>query len=288
MPTPTSLLVVLMYVILFLLFPPRRSRWTWVGAALGIVVLAAAITYPSIKTSQVCEITILDSTVGLDGVVVAPGGERLVFSGARPLWPGQKGGGPGPLPAYLHWRLYRTLDAVVALPLNSRNAPELLALAQEFRVGGFWWRQERQPEGPMVELINLLGDQGKPARSLDRGNPPQALGEVFLAYPSWEGGQAGALEVTYQGRRVLLLPPLRRAALLKLPWPARDRPLAALVAPGDVPAELLKRLNPERLVLFGEPAEGKEFPSCPVFFSRWGAVSLHLAPGSVTVQEWSP
>jgi hypothetical protein len=163
----------------------------------------------------------------------------------------------------------------------------MLALAQQFQVGGFWWKQEGPAGKAMIELMNFLGDAGRPARSLDKGNPPRALGEVSLDYPGWDGGQGLALEVSYQGQRVLLLPPLRQKALLKLPWPL-DRPLAALVAPGDVPSEVLERLRPERLVVYGELTEGKDLPRWPINFTHKGAVSLYLDPGGLSVKEWTP
>jgi competence protein ComEC len=287
--TPTFWQVALCYALLGLLFPLRRTWWTWAGAGGAAAVLAGSVLLPSYLPAKGLEITVLDSNVGLEGVMVAPGGRRLAFSGARPLWPGQAGGGGGALPDYLHYRQFRRLDAVLALPVNRRNASSLLSLAKEFQVGGFWWRQERQPEGPMLELVNFLGDAGRPALSLDRGRPPRHLGDAVLAYLSWEGGQAWALEVTYRGQRVLILPPLRPAVLRKFPGSHPDRPLAALVAPAEAPAELLQRLHPQRLVLYGEaPPETTDAPLAPTWLTRLGTVSLALGPDGLTLTQWTP
>ena len=287
--TPTWLQVALFYGVLILLFPPRRSVLTWAAAALGTVVLAATVVLPLARSPQALEITVLDSNAGLDGMVVAPEGQRLIVTAAWDVWPGLKSGGQGPLPRYLHWCQFRRLDAVVALQLNTRNAQEMLTLAQQFEVGGFWWRG-RRPAGKVVDLLNLLGDAGRPGLSLERMNPPQSMGSISLAYPGWDKGQGVALVVTCQGRQALFLPPLRRAVVERLPGLTAS-PLTVLVASTDVPAAVVARLKPETLVLYGfrRPTANPETPSpLPTDFTRQGAVNLTITREGATCEQFRP
>ncbi|MEJ2071087.1 MAG: ComEC/Rec2 family competence protein [Syntrophobacterales bacterium] len=155
---------------------------TLVGTALVGAALMSSLGLTPGRGSTSGEITILDSNTGLDGVLVAPGGQRVVMTAAWDVWPGREGGGgPGALPNYLHWRQWRCLDAVLALKLNARNAQEMLALAQQFEIGGFWWAGSR-PAGKMIDLMNLLGDAGCPGLSLTSTrpplNPPTSLGDT--------------------------------------------------------------------------------------------------------------
>jgi competence protein ComEC len=288
-PSPTWLQVALIYAVIFLFFPQRRSTWTWAGAALGTAILAANIALPLLWTHQSCEIIVLDSYTGLDGILVAPGGQRVAVSAAYDIWPGWKGGGMGPLPGYLHWRQFRRLNAVLALNLNARNAQEMLTLAEQFEVGGFWWRG-RRPVGKVVDLMNLLGDAGRPGLSLDRMNPPTSLGGMSLAYPTWDRGWGAALKITYQGRQALILPPLRQTVVEKLPWP-EDSPLAVLVAPVDVPPSVVARLKPKSLVFYGSrgPEPQSANPSRPpTYLTREGAVTLTFTEKGAAFRQWRP
>jgi len=287
-PSPSWLQVGLIYGVVWLLLPLRRSLGTWVGAALGIGVLAATLAWPAWQTGKQGEVTVLDSSTGLDGVLVAPEGRRLAFTAAWDVWPGWEGGALGPLPGYLHWRQFRRLDAVLALNLNPRNAPEVLTLAQQFEIGGVWWRGPR-PAEKVIDLMNLLGDAGRPALSLDKMNPPENLGDMSLAYLHWGDGKGVALAVTCQGRQALILPPLKRTVLENLPWP-EDRPLAALVAPGEVSEAVVARLKPANLICYGSraPEAGIIDPSRPTCLTRDGAVTLVLTEGGAFLRQWRP
>jgi hypothetical protein len=246
------------------------------------------------RSSTSGEITILDSHTGLDGVLVTPGGQRLVMTAAWDDWPGREGGGgPGALPDYLHWRQWRRLDAVLALKLNGRNAQEMLTLAQQFEIGGFWWSGGR-PAGKVIDLMNLLGDAGCPGLSLTRIrpplNPPTSLGGVSLAYLSWDRGWGKALHITCRGRQALILPPLKSSVLVNLPWREQD-PLAVLVAPGEVPPALVARLQPKTLVLYGQrlPHSDKANPAEPrTYLTRQGAVTLTFTEAGATCNQWRP
>jgi len=287
-PSITWLQVALIYALILLLFQVRRRIWTWAGAVLGAAVLAATLILPGWQTLKRGEITILDSHTGLDGVLVAPGGQRLAVTAAWEVWPGWEGGGFGPLLSYLHWRQFRRLDGVLALSLNPRNAQEVLSLAQQLDIGGIWWRGPR-PAAKVIDLMNLMGDRGRPALSLDRMNPPKNLGEMTLSYLSWEEGKGAALQVTCQGRQALILPPLKRTVLENLPWPEAG-PLTVLVAPGDAYAAAVARLKPENLVLYGsrEPAAGNTGLSRSTRLTKQGAVTLTFTDKGASLSQWGP
>jgi ComEC/Rec2-related protein len=318
-PTPSWLQVALWYAMIFLVLTlisqlltlrwlsknrPDKDReprvawtkfcWTGVGAGLVGVALVASVALTGFRTPDVGEITILDSYAGLDGILVAPEGQRVVVAAAWDVWPGQEGGGGlGALPSYLHWRQWRRLDAVLALKLNARNAQEMLTLAQEFEIGGFWW-EGRRPAGKMIDLMNWLGDAGRPGLSLTRIrpplNPPGSLGGLSLTYPTWEKGQGVALKITCQGQQTLILPPLKRSVLEMLPG-LKESPLAVLVAPGDVSPAVVARLQPETLVLYGhrEPGAKNPDPAGPSpYLTRQGAVTLTFTGKGATCTQWRP
>lgn len=290
-PSPGWLQVGLIYALLFLLLPRRRSRLTWAGAGLAAALLAVTITFPLARPPQAGEITVLDSTTGLDAVLVAPEGRgRAAVTAAWDIWPGWEGGGLGALPSYLHWRQFRRLDALLALNLNARNAPEMLTLARQFDLGGVWW-EGRRPEGNVVELINLLGDRGRPGVSLTRMNPPTRLGGLTLDYLSLAEGRGVALRVTCQRRQVLILPPLKQAVLESLPADLADGPLDALIAPREVVATLAVRWSPEVVIGYGSRKQeiGKHGLSLPaVYLTRDGAVTLTLSEAGAACEQWLP
>ncbi len=290
-PTPGWLQVGLIYALIYSVFPRQRSPKTWAGAGLAAALLAATITFPLARPPQAGEITVLDSNTGLDAVLVAPeGGGRAAVTAAWEVWPGRTGGGLGALPAYLHWRQFRRLDALLALNLNARNAPEILTLAQQFDLGGVWW-EGRRPEGKVVELMNLLGDAGRPGVSLTRMNPPTRLGSLALEYLSLAAGRGVALRVTCQGRKILILPPLKQAVLESLPAELAGGPLTALIAPGEAAAALAARLRPEMVIVYGsrKPEAGEADPSRPpVYLTRDGAVTLTLGQAGATCKQWRP
>jgi competence protein ComEC len=286
-PTPTWFEVGLIYAAIFFLLPRQRSLLTWAGFGLCTAILAATLAWP-LMTTRTGEITVLDSHTGLDGVLVAPGGQRLAFTAAWDVWPGYEGGGLGPLPGYLHWRQFRRLDAVLALNLNARNGLEVLTLAKQFEIGGVWWQGPRAA-GKVIDLMNLLGDAGRPGLSLEKMNPPNRVGDMTLTYPTWEKGRGVALKVTCQRWQALILPPLKRAALENLPWP-EESPLTVLIAPGDVPAGVLARLKPENLICYGErvPGAGVVDPSRPTCLTRNGAVTLTFTGKGALLSQWRP
>jgi len=294
MPTPTWLEIGLCYVILILVFFPRRTYLTWSGAGLAGLVLVTAAALPLATVPQALEVTCLDAFGGLQGVVVSPENRRLVVSAAPPLRWGQAAPGWGPLPGYCHWRQFRRLDLVVALNLSEANAEELLTLARQFNVGSFWYGQRGWQEEAYWDFWNYLGDRGAAPRSLRRGRPPTAMGGAALNFVPLAPDTAPALEVAYQGRRVLLIPPaggLTAEDLPALPGPLEAAVLPAeLAAPGDR-SLILARLQPRQVVVYGEPRRSGAARTAwpiPCRFTREGAVSLYLAASQVTTRQWRP
>jgi hypothetical protein len=227
-------------------------------------------------------------------VVVSPESRRLVvFATTPPRW-GRPAPGWGPLAGYCHWRRFRRLDLAIALNLNEANAGELLTLAQQFNVGSYWYGR-RERDGPAYwDLVNYLGDRGATPRSLERGNPPGALGRVALKFVKLAPEVAPALEVAYHGQRVLLIPPVGGIGADDLP--AAAGPLAALVLPAELAGPrdrnlIMARLNPGRMVIYGDSGRSGAARSpwpVPCLFTREGAVSLYLAASGVTARQWRP
>jgi hypothetical protein len=181
------------------------------------------------------------------------------------------------------------LDAVLALSLNARNASEILTLAQRLEVGRVWWKGPR-PAAQVIDLMNLLGDAGRPGLALEKMNPPQHLGKMHLAYLSWGEGWGLALKVSCQGCRVLILPPLKRAVAEALPW-LEENPLTALIAPREVSAGMVQRLSPEKLILYGsrDAGAGTSYYSRPnIFLTQEGAVTLTCTAKGAALSQWRP
>jgi competence protein ComEC len=302
-PIPSWPQIVACYLILILVFAPRRSYLTWSGAALAAVFLVGSAAVPLAAGPRCLEVTCLDSR-GLAGVAVSPEGRRLVFSGAEPSWPGREGGGgPGALPAYCHWRQFRRLDLVAALGLSQDNAGEMLTLARQFQVGSFWYGR-RGREGPAYwDLGNYLGDWGASPRSLLRGHPPERLGEVEMNFVALGEGEGVGLQLAWKGRRVLIVPPMRRLSG-DLPGEEAAGRLDLLVLPASLAGsregersrkeklegrDLLARFTPRHLVVYGGPRKADHHGpdlGAPRHFTREGAVSVYLWPDRVQVRQW--
>ncbi|MCX5894127.1 MAG: ComEC/Rec2 family competence protein [Deltaproteobacteria bacterium] len=88
-PIPTWLQIALYFLVLILIFAPRRHLWTWAGAGLAGVALIVSVAAPMIAAPRTLEITCLDTYGGLSGVVVSPEGRRLAVSAPRRSWPGR-------------------------------------------------------------------------------------------------------------------------------------------------------------------------------------------------------
>lgn len=295
-PIPTWPQIALYYLALILVFAPRRHLWTWGAAGLAGLTLLLTLAWPLLYSPRSLEVTCLDTYGGLSGMVVDPGGRRLAFSAPRPSWPGEGGRGLGVLPAYCHWRQFRTLDQVVALTLSQGNAGELLTLAEEFHVGRFWYGRRGWPGPALWDLWNYLGDRDRLPRPLRpwtvRVKPPANLGSAGLEYLDLGRKEGFALAVTYQGRRCLILPPGRQALALPLPAAAAGPDLLILPAAWARDAEIHTRLallKPRLLVIYGGAAPGCEcgrLAGTPCRLTMEGAVSVFLGQDGVRVRQW--
>jgi ComEC/Rec2-related protein len=294
MPTPTWVEIAAYYLILILVFVPRRTYLTWAGAGLAALIMVTAASLPLATVPQALEVTCLDAYGGFRGIMVTPENRRLVLTAAAPFRWGQATPGWGPLPGYCHWRQFRRLDQVIALNLSDANAAELLTVAEQFHVGSYWCgRQGRQ--GPAYwDFWNYLGDQGNVPRSLERGHPPAALDSVDLKYVKLTSEAGLALEAVYQGRRVMVIPPAKGLEADDLPVP--EGPLEVLIVPAELgnPKDrnlILSRLKPERVIIYGDPgrkAAARTSWPIPCQFTREGAVSVYLAASGVTSRQWRP
>jgi ComEC/Rec2-related protein len=294
MPTPTWLEIAAYYLVLILVFFPRRTYLTWAGAGLAALVMVTAAALPLTTVPPALEVTCLDAYGGLRGVLVTPENRRLVLSAASPQRWGQASPKWGPLPGYSHWRQFRNLDLVMALNLSDANTGELLTLAEQFRVGSYWYGS-RGRQGPAYwDFWNYLGDRGAVPRSLEWGHPPASLGSVDLKYVKLPSGAGLALEAAYHGRRVLLIPPAPGLTADDLPVAAKS--LEVLVIPAELGNPkgrkiIMDRLQPQRVIIYGDPsrtgAARVNWP-IPCQFTREGAVSVYLAASGVTTRQWRP
>jgi ComEC/Rec2-related protein len=294
MPTPTWLEIGAYYLILLLVFAHRRTLWTWTGASLATVVLVIAAALPLATVPPALEVTCLDTWGGLEAVLVTPENQRLVLSATVPPWPGENSPGWGPLPGYCHWRQFRRLDLVMALGLNDANAGELRTLAEQFNVRSYWYGRRGRTGPAAVELWNYLGDRGQLPRSLERGRPPDSLGNMDLKFIKMTQATGPAMEAVYQASRVLIIPPGRGLSADDVPDPTGA--LAVLVLPAELadPRDrypILRRLHPQQVIVYGDSSRSGgtrgTWPS-PCRFTRDGAVSIYLSSGGVTTRQRGP
>lgn len=285
LPTPSWLQTGLYYGAALLIFHPKRTKFTGFAGVLAAILLAGTIIMPVGRASQTLELTLLDSPAGLAGVLITPDDQRLVISGGWPAWPGREAGSVGPLTEYLHWRQFRQLDKLLGLSLTSQNAPELLRLAQEFRLREAWLADGIS--GPeVIQLRNFLGDQGYPVRNLRRSEAPIVLGAVRLRCFALEGGRGAGLKISFAGQQVLVLPPVR-LTVAAFPGVASEEPLEALVIPHPPDPEWLAALQPRQVIVYGTSGRtGQSFPVPGLFYTREGAVTLQLSGKRAVVSQF--
>ena len=176
----------------------------------------------------------------------------------------------------------------------SANAGELLTLAQQFNVGSFWYGRRDRAGGGLLGPGQLPGRPGRHAQTPGAGPAPGRSGPRGLAVRQTGPGRGSGPGVTYQGRRVLLVPPVRGLAADALPVVAGS--LEALVLPVELSTSenrnhIMARLKPRRVVVYGDPGRPRAARSpwpAPCQFTREGAVSLYLDAAGVTARQWRP
>jgi hypothetical protein len=114
-----------------------------------------------------------------------------------------------------------------------------------------------------------------------------------LAYLPLTGGRGLALDLAWERRRALILPPARHLApedLGPAPGPAPDLLVlpAAAAGEGQTGQGWLQRFKPGRLVLYGGAPNAAAAPetAVPRFFTRLGAVTVRLEESEVKVEQW--
>lgn len=285
-PTPTWLQIALYVAVLLLLFHRPRRGLTLAGAGLAGVALLFTVFLSFQSAPGVCEITVLDSPTGLSAVVVAPDGRRLAVSAGWPAYPGREEGRAGVLPRYLHGRQFRQLAGVAGLTLTPANAPDLLEVAQQFRVNTWSLARGGEVGEAVISLINLLGDREEAVKEPNRGQTVWEWGELrlnFLPLKRGAGLEAGAF-----GRRVLFLPPAAQEAIDGVPAGEGGR-LEAAVAARMPSVAWLARHRPRCLILYGggETGASGKHPGPEVRRTLAGAVTLTLAPEGVQFSQYS-
>jgi hypothetical protein len=188
------------------------------------------------------------------------------------------------------WRKSRRWELGLAVGLAQGNAPEMLALAQEFTVGQFWYGRRGQQGAAYYELMNLLGDKNRSPRSLERDRPPKTWGSAGVGYlPMGEGGVA--LQLSYQGRQVLLIPPETRLHPRQLAISPGARK-AVWIIPGNLARTpgALAGTRPEIIVVYGSSREAgmTVLPGGRCHFTSEGAVSLKISGKGAVVEQWRP
>ncbi len=296
LPTPSWWQICAYYGCLAGIFATRRNYLTWAGTTLSGLVLVGSLAFPTLQPPRELELTLLDTYGNLAAVAAAPGGHRLVISAPAPSWPGRQVTSPGPLPAYLHRRQWRRLDQVVALGLSKDNASELLTLAQQFQVGGFWFGRLSSQGPPFWELWNYLGDRGQMPRSLSRASPPASLAGVKLAYHRLGKEQGFGLILTWQGGSAVIMPPLRQSEAAVSTEPA-SRPVEVLIMPLALAgtkalADWVRHYQPQHLVLYGADRRHKDLKglslNLPTYLTKEGAVSIYGSTDKVRLVQYQP
>lgn len=305
-PTPTLVQIGAYYVLLICLFPPRRTAWSWGGVGLAVVLLVGSLGYPtlSMRLAPHLEVTGLDTPGEMAALVTFPRGAQMVVSAGAPTYQDYPTHRRRIIASYLHYRQIRRVDYLVALASSARNAPSLLAITRNFDLGQFWYEGGRVPAPAFWELKNWLGDRQLPVLNLALTAPPGEIQEVAVKVfqPPGEIGDRPsgpvALQLIYQGQRLMFLPPGRRE------WQKRlltyGPRLACEVAwvgseikQSKLWQALLTLLNPRIVVVTGSgevsQSDSRNDPgNRGVYFTGQGAVTVAVTGSRLTIHQWSP
>ena len=201
-PTPTWLMIAAYYVILILLFYPRRSSRPGPGRGWRGWLLMTAVALPLATGPQAMEVTCLDAYGGVEGVMVTPETGGWWALRRRPGGRPAPGGGRGR--DNLHWRQFRRGPGHRLEPERGQRrgtahpGPAVQRRVILVRAAG--------PGRPgLLGPRQLPGRPGRLAPFPGAGRPPAALGSVDLKYVKLAPEAGLALEVAYQGQRVLLI-----------------------------------------------------------------------------------
>jgi competence protein ComEC len=303
-PTPTPLQIAAYYLVLICLFPPRRHRWTRAGALLGALFLTGSVIYSglAVKTSSHLEVTALDTSDEQAALVTFPGGTRMVISAGAPVWGDWVGNTSRSLLSYLHYRQIRKVDYLVALSLTRQNAASLLAVAQNFNLGQFWYEGGRAPFQAFWELKNMLGDQRLPVLNLSIQPPPDEIAGVGIKVWQLPGERSSrpagplVLQLTYHNQRLLFIPPGKkqwREQLLELGAKLSSDAvwIPALPREGNFWEDRLHLLRPRLVVVTGHgkavhPGQSEKIANQDWRFTQEGAVTVKATAAGLAVRQF--
>lgn len=302
LPSPTLGQIVAYGVLLSALFLARDRRWRWLGVTLSLVAMSAPVVWSSLQTWGSRDFVLTGIAGSRDLALVAhfPGGESMVISAGDPQPVERSTPVNTALLGYLQARQRLNLRYLVALTLTSQNIATALALVQELSVPEFWYNGERPPLPAFWELRNYLGDQRRIVKNLSLHPATLEIGgvevvsrQVAEAFPGRTSGPV-MLSLTYQGRKLLVLPPAGSA------W--RERCLAAGLPPSHIlvlPARniqedfiegCLAQVKPAYVVITGWPTQ-KNLAllaaawTGQLFLTQQGEVVISLGTTGVHVQQ---
>lgn len=287
------------------LFGSWPRRWRWTGVSLGVLVLAGSLVWSGLGlfSKPRLEITALDTNEEMALVANFPGNVPMVVSAGGPWFREKTKGANRALLSLLHRQRWRRLDIMTALTVTGDNAATLLAVAREFEVKEFWYGGDRPYLADFWELRNLLGDSGREVLNLSLASLRREIGGVRVSARQLRdslGGRTGGpvlLRLDYQGNRLLIIPPGKKA------W--REKCLAAGLEPHEVviiPATALmedsgkawlSQTRPQALVVTGSippdlPDKFKQDAEIKWYFTNQGAVTLIIDQRGWRVRQWRP
>lgn len=303
LPGPTPWQTAAYFLIVLSLFGASQRLWRRTGASLGALMLAGSLAWSGLNLlagSQLV-LTALDSPREMALAATFPTGAAMVINaGASRYFTGPSQPNFALL-AHLHGQRRQRLDFLAALSVTPENAATLLALAQEFHVGQFWYNGDRPYIQSFWELRNLLGDSRQEVKNLAIAPQAIEIGGVRVQtrqLPGTVGGRPSGpvlLQLACQGRRLLIVPPAtaawRRQCLAAGLDPSEVLILPASNLRGDFLESCLGQVKPKWVIVAGTmPADamvGKE-QDISWHCTRQGAVTVAISPDKVQVSQWRP
>ncbi|MFP3869013.1 MAG: ComEC/Rec2 family competence protein [Desulfobacteraceae bacterium] len=305
-PTPTPLQIGAFYLVVLGLFPRQRNSWSWAGVGLGILLLAGSIGYHtlSLRTTSNLEIISLDTRGETAALATLPGGTRMVISAGAPTFRGYSGSPRSLLTSFLHYSQVMQVDYLVSLATTRQNASTLLAVAQNFILGQFWYEGRRVPDPAFWEFRNMLGDRRMPVLNLSIHSSPAQIQRVDVK-PFQQSRGPGSrrygpvvLQLVYKNQRLLFIPPGRLewvegladwgpALASEVVWVPRR------VTESQYWGTLLSCLCPQAVVVTGgsgktEPVTPDKTGNIEWYYTSRGAVTAVISGSGITLQQWSP
>ncbi len=305
LPAPTAWQTAAYFLLLISLLRARRPLWRWTGVSVGLLLTAGSLAWSGLHslTGSQLVLTALDTPREMALMATFPGGVSMVINAGAPSYFDSSSKANFALISYVHAQRLRRLDYLAALTVTKENAGTLLALAQDFEVGQFWYSGDRPDIPGFWELRNILGDSRKEVKNLSLKPLTQEIGGAVVRTMQLAQGDAGRstgpvmLQFDYLGKRLLLVPPAPAA------W--RQKCLAAGLSPNDVlilPAANLRgdfsktcisQVKPQIVVVTGAipdalSSELSQQRDIAWRFTRQGAVTLTISSRGVEVNQWRP